>query len=180
MSKDTRTLDWLVQQLEHEKTTFDDDDYPLSTHQKGRLDSFYQLLDEDEISLSSGSAQRRLSRVRVRHTLLDVLSTPSLGSEVLLLLMLATTITELAKVTQRGLFQGLGRWWSRVAHPQGLKSASASVIVRIQAFRPVQDHLAHKSQNEGTLQYAQTENPLTSGTSFLIVHHFGYKANVVS
>jgi len=122
MPKDTRSIQWLIEQLERERKTFTDQAYPLLTYQKAKIQPYDHLLQESKESLSKGSIQRKSRRTRVRTVLQDIYSV--FGVEVFFLCTQATTITELGTVTPAGLLPSIGSWWSGVLHPRGLSIAA--------------------------------------------------------
>ncbi|KAF2174656.1 hypothetical protein K469DRAFT_705270 [Zopfia rhizophila CBS 207.26] len=121
MSKDAKSSDWLVEQLEAERAMFEEDTYPLTTSQVGKFESMHDLL-KDKASLKIGSSQRQGRRTRVHNLLADIGS--GLGAEVFFLCTQATTITQLATVNQKGLLPALCKWWSRALHPKGLTNVA--------------------------------------------------------
>lgn len=118
----SKSSGWLIEQLEREKATFDDEMHPLPSYQQSKFDLCCELLQEDAASLAGKSRQRQSIRLRVRALLTDIFS--DLGGEVFLLCTLAVPITTLATVSRKGLLPELRNWWKTSAHPQGLTRAA--------------------------------------------------------
>jgi len=118
----SKSSGWLIEQLEREKATFDDEMHPLPSYQQSKFDLCCELLQEDAASLAGKSRQRQSIRLRVRALLTDIFS--DLGGEVFLLCTLAAPITTLATVSRKGLLPELRNWWKTSAHPQGLTRAA--------------------------------------------------------
>ncbi len=118
----SKSSGWLIEQLEREKATFDDEMHPLPSYQQSKFDLCCELLQEDAASLAGKSRQRQSIRLRVRALLTDIFS--DLGGEVFLLYTLAAPITTLATVSRKGLLPELRNWWKTSAHPQGLTRAA--------------------------------------------------------
>lgn len=124
-SKSIESNDWLIEQLEKERTTFNNDTYPLLSYQIDAFRSCYDLLREDVVSLAKRSKQSRSERLRARTFLMDVFL--GVGPEVFLLCILAAPISKLHKITPKGLLPKLQSWWKSASHPQGLTAAATEL-----------------------------------------------------
>ncbi|KAH7063260.1 hypothetical protein B0J12DRAFT_164270 [Macrophomina phaseolina] len=110
--------DWFYTVLEKERKTFEDGAYTLPSRLEKNFSRWNNLLREDETSLMKRSSARRSIRGRARILLGDVYK--ALGSEVLVLCTLATSVTKLATVNPKGFLPDLRKWWNKVSHPQAL------------------------------------------------------------
>ncbi|OCL14011.1 hypothetical protein AOQ84DRAFT_69950 [Glonium stellatum] len=104
-SRSIESNDWLIEQLEKERATFNNDTYPLLSYQIDAFRSCYDLLREDMVSLAKRSKQSRSERLRARTFLMDVFL--GVGPEVFLLCILAAPISKLHKITPKGLLPKL-------------------------------------------------------------------------
>ena len=120
-SQTAYSSDWLIEQLETAKSTFDDETSTLPTHQQNTFSKVYNSLRDP--SAISSSQKSRVARVHA--LLMDAYV--QLGSEVFLLCALATTITNLSSVPQRGLITCLRRWWTTTSHPHGLTAVASEI-----------------------------------------------------
>lgn len=114
----SKTVKWLIEQLEKELGNFDDETRSLISAQEEKFELCKQLLEEDSATLAAKSYQTQRKRIRARSTLGDIFH--GLGSEVFVLCALAASVTNLGSLTQRGLIPELRKWWQSTPHPNGL------------------------------------------------------------
>lgn len=118
MGSNKMSVATFIEELESERTTFDDEIHPLPKYQYKAFELCCDLLREDGTSMAQRSDQHRSSRLRVRTLFTDVFV--GLGAEVFLLCTLATSITKLSTISHRDLFSQLRAWWKSASHPCGL------------------------------------------------------------
>ncbi|KAF2843882.1 hypothetical protein T440DRAFT_559887 [Plenodomus tracheiphilus IPT5] len=87
---------WLLDAIEAERASFDDEKVPLLSCHAAALKTAIDLLLEDEVSLEKRSKQRRCERLKARTLLVDIYT--GVSPEVFMLCIFATTITKLEKV----------------------------------------------------------------------------------
>ena len=117
-----KTNDWLIEQLEKEKATFDEETCPLLSWQIDSFAACCDLLREDAVSLEKRSKQRRSERLRARAFLVDVFL--AVGSEVFLLCVFAVPISKLEKISPKDTIPKLRTWWKTTSHPPGLTATA--------------------------------------------------------
>lgn len=125
MTSSKTKAETFVEQLEIERSGFDDDAHPLPRYQYDAFCLCRDLLLESDVSQAQRSRQHRISRQRVRNLLIDVYR--DLGAEVFLLCTLAASITKLATITHKDLFPKLRTWWKAAACPHGLTEIASEL-----------------------------------------------------
>ena len=114
----------LVDQLETERSTFDENAYPLAKYQQDAFQLCCDLLREPNVSKPT---KRDYARLRARTLLLDVFT--GLGAEVFVLCTLAVSITDLSKVPHKHALPTLREWWKKASHPPGLTVTATDLCV---------------------------------------------------
>ena len=99
-----KSCSWLIAELKNKRKLFGEEKLPLSSERKRQLKTFHELLIKGDASLKSRSTDYKCRRVRVRYLLSDV---RLISQEVIVLCIFATTITQLAKVTQKRLLKAV-------------------------------------------------------------------------
>ena len=112
----------LLERLELEKSTFDDDAHPLLRRQQDAFQLCCDFLRDNPMSQTQKSTKHRYSRLRTRTFLLDVYT--GLGADVFLLCSLAVSITDLSTMQHKSTFPKLREWWKTTLHPRGLTEAA--------------------------------------------------------
>jgi hypothetical protein len=120
-----RSIESLMERLELEKSTFDDDAHPLLRHQQDAFQLCCDLLRDNPMSQTQKSTKHRYSRLRARTFLLDVFT--GLGADVFLLCTLAVSITDLSKISHKSTFPTLREWWKTALHPRGLTEVANEI-----------------------------------------------------
>lgn len=106
----------VIQLLQKELNTFDDETCPLLHYQHERLQLCLDLL-ENPVSTGLSEAQR-FGRLRARKLLFDILR--RLGEEVFLLCATAISITRLARISDKTVLE-VRQWWKTIGNcPNGL------------------------------------------------------------
>ncbi|KAK7178077.1 hypothetical protein PSPO01_15877 [Paraphaeosphaeria sporulosa] len=98
-------------------------------HQKKAIQTWRDLLQEDEESSNKRSKQRRSERKRARNLLVDIHST--VGPEAFLLCVLATSISKWATISPEVIIPKLRTWWKTALHPEGLTAIAPSASIHI-------------------------------------------------
>lgn len=151
MASATANDGWVIESVEKEHATFDDEPQPLLSWQIRAVESYRELLQEDQISLTKRSKQRRSERLRVRTLFGDIFI--ALGPEVFLLCVLAGPISRWNSVTPRDIIPELRRWWKNRPHPHGLSTmateACESYAIRNLVTSSPKNYLAQFSAEKG-------------------------------
>jgi hypothetical protein len=117
---------WLIELLDAERKTFDDDAYPLPKLQADRFDLCCALLKEKGDVEGERSKQRRSFRQKVRALLADIFL--NVGREVFLLCCISTTISRLGTVPARhSIIADLRAFSKRTPHPTGLTKVASEL-----------------------------------------------------
>ncbi|KAM5462976.1 hypothetical protein MferCBS49748_006203 [Microsporum ferrugineum] len=111
----TSEADSLIELLEREIATFDEEPCALLSYQIDAFTSYYTLLREDETSLSKRPKQRRCERQRLRNTLADIFI--AIGAEFYVLCTLAVPRSRLVTEKSRELVPKLRLWWKSAPRP---------------------------------------------------------------
>jgi len=117
-SSSTKNIERLIEQLEKERASFEEEACPLLSWQIDSFASCYDLLRENAESLEKRSKQRRSERLRARNFLVDVFL--AIGPEVFLLCVFAAPISKLEKISSRDAIPKLRTWWKTTSNPHGL------------------------------------------------------------
>ncbi|PVH98632.1 hypothetical protein DM02DRAFT_530790 [Periconia macrospinosa] len=124
-SSPPKSCDSLLERVERERATFDDEKVPLLSYQASAFISSYDLLREDAVSLAKRSKQRRSERLRARTLLVDVFT--GVSPEVFLLCVITTPITKLEKIPPKDIIPMLRVWWRAAPHPRGLTAVATEL-----------------------------------------------------
>lgn len=109
--------DWLIQKLETQLSTFDENTKALLQGQKQAFNAYYELLHED-LGNKQRSKNSNSLRRKARELLGDIFET--LGLEVFFLCTLESNITGLGKNAPYIRLATIQSWWETAHQPQGL------------------------------------------------------------
>lgn len=112
---------WFYEKLEQNRAKFESGQFTTTTLLEQKFQPWAQILQEDVTSLRQRSSGRRSIRNRVRAFARAI--DRSLGSDVLLLCTLATSIDKTTKIQSAYLLQDLDQWWKSCSHPSLLSKA---------------------------------------------------------
>lgn len=118
--------EWLLERLEQERARFGEHEHVIATYEREGFLPFHDLWNEGEQSLQLRSSHSRLRRIKVQKLLFDVYTAG--GRALLYLCTLAASITQLARITPKGLLTAIGEWWERVEHPLGLDKTAITIF----------------------------------------------------
>jgi hypothetical protein len=161
--------DWFFDELERWRKLFETNPSYATGELSTKFKQWDELINEDDTSLKERPSASRSLRSRKRRKLRAVLN--DLGSEVLLLCTLATTVTRLQSVNEEHLVPRLKEWWRTVQHPVALKKATAELEEPFPRTFSKDTNEYHGStkegersctakQSEGIFSVSQDENPL--------------------
>ncbi|PVH93558.1 hypothetical protein DM02DRAFT_676772 [Periconia macrospinosa] len=116
-SADKDCSGWLIQKLETQLATFDENTKALLQGQKQAFNTYYELLHEDPGNKQRSKNSRSLRR-KARELLGDIFKT--LGLEVFFLCTLEPNITRLGANAPYIRLATIQNWWDTAHQPQGL------------------------------------------------------------
>lgn len=113
---------WFYEKIEKNRARFESGEFTKLVLLKQKFRPWAQVLQEDAAVLQQRSSGRRSIRNRVRAFARTV--DTKLGSEILLLCTLATSIDKTVKVQTAYLLKDLEDWWRICIHPPLLREAA--------------------------------------------------------
>lgn len=114
----TQLYDWLFEEIERQRATFDITRPEMLLHQKEAIQTWRDLFQEDQESSNKRSKQRRSELKKARNLLVDIHST--IGPEAFLLCVLAASISKSTSIFPEVIIPKLRAWWETALHPEGL------------------------------------------------------------
>lgn len=151
---------WFYEKIEQNRAKFESGQFTTTTLLEQKFQPWAQILQEDIMSLRQRSSGRRSIRNRVRAFARAI--DRSLGSDVLLLCTLATSIDKTTKVQSAHLLQDLEKWWKGCSHPPLLSKAREQLC---KAF-PKANLMGIPPENESLYSSLSAMSSDTNGKNF--------------